>query len=87
MWKFRFAGFAAREVDPVDSSFLGRGQGGFVNKPPLELMFCGCGCPILAVFARVGILDAPSVVPGRAESKPPPFENHKGWGTRIDFAH
>ena len=39
------------------------------------------GCPILAVFARVGILFL-SEIPIGVESRPPPFERRKGCGTR-----
>ena len=43
------------------------------------------GCPILAVFARVGIFGPFTLTsPIIPESKPPPFENHKGWGTRTE---
>jgi hypothetical protein len=42
------------------------------------------GCPILAVFARLEIFERLTLMsPIVAKSKPPPFENHKGWGTRT----
>jgi len=44
------------------------------------------GCPILAGYARVGIFRPefpnPFNSPSLQESKPPPFEGRKGWGTR-----
>src|ERR1700722_5137644 len=44
------------------------------------------GCPILAVFARVGIFRSSfTAFPVVVESKPPPFEEHKGWGTRAIY--
>ncbi len=46
-----------------------------------------CGCPILAVFARVGIF-GPSIstFPVVGESNPPPFEKHKGRGTHSNIS-
>jgi hypothetical protein len=40
------------------------------------------GCPIFAVFAMVGIFGPFTLTfLTVAESKPPPFENHRGWAT------
>ena len=39
------------------------------------------GCPILAAFAKVGMFERSTFTfPIVAKSKPPPFEDHKGWG-------
>jgi hypothetical protein len=40
-------------------------------------------CPILAVFARVGVFE-PFTLTFPFVAKSPPFENYKGWGTRTE---